>query len=80
MFDDYFFVAPSALSGAARVLDLGGVTDSGSYVISDTPDEADARALASDWALVGADMMRAQERFAAEHAEELARAHGAETA
>ncbi len=45
------FAQPSFLSGAARVLDLGGTFDE--YNSSDTPEEADARALWGDWKVVG---------------------------
>ena len=56
---DFLFVMPSLIGGAARVLDLGGVFDSGSYNESRSPAEADARAIASDWRMVGDDMQSA---------------------
>jgi hypothetical protein len=55
------FFRPSFLSGAARVLDLFGVFDS--YDLSDSPEEADAPALCSDWRIVGQDVMNAVEMF-----------------
>jgi hypothetical protein len=51
---DSLFARPSFVSGAARVLDMGGTFDE--YNSSETSDEADARALWGDWAVVGEDM------------------------
>ncbi len=48
MSGDYFFVNPSFVSGLARVLDIGATFDSGSYLISAMPAEADARAASAD--------------------------------
>jgi hypothetical protein len=48
---DYLFSRPSFLSGAARVLDLGGTFDL--YNESGTIHLADTRALFSDWLSVG---------------------------
>lgn len=56
---DFLFVMPSYLGGAARTLDLAGFYDSGSYNESQTPAEADAWAIANDWAVVGNDLDRA---------------------
>lgn len=52
MGSDFLFSMPSFLSGAARVLDMGGTFTS--YNTSPTPAAADARALASDLAMAGA--------------------------
>ena len=51
---DYLFAAPSFLSGVARLLDLSGRFD----VYNDSDDEAlaDARAIYSDWRMVGQDL------------------------
>jgi hypothetical protein len=54
---DFLFAHPSVLSGIGRVLDLGGVFDD--YNVSETPMEADARALRADWAAVGKDLIDA---------------------
>ena len=51
---EFLFAHPSFLSGAARALDLGGVFDD--YNVSETPAEADARALQSDVEAVAGDM------------------------
>lgn len=48
------FALPSAWSGAARLIDLGGVFDRYNYSSSDA--EADRRALVSDWAHIGHDL------------------------
>lgn len=55
-FDDYIFVRPSFLRGAARAIDIAGVLAKDSVIISATPAEADARAIASDWRVVGRDL------------------------
>jgi hypothetical protein len=60
---DALFARPSFLSGAARVLDMGGTFDE--YNESATPGEADARALWGDWAVVGEDMRIAIEEVTA---------------
>ena len=54
------FAQPSYVSGAARLVDLGGVFDK--YNKSDTEEQADSRALASDWAIVGHDLELALDR------------------
>ena len=56
---DFLFVMPGYVDGAARTLDLAGLYDSGSYNESRTPAEADAWAIANDWAVVGNDLDRA---------------------
>lgn len=45
------------MEGAARVLDIGGNFDS--YNESKNPSEADFRALANDWMMIGRDMSAA---------------------
>ena len=52
---DFLFANPSTLSGAGRVIDLMGTFDR--YNRSASPQEADARALFSDWLAVGRDLM-----------------------
>jgi hypothetical protein len=52
---DFLFAQPSFASGAARVLDLWGQFDD--YNRSETPAEADAKAIAADWLLVGQDIL-----------------------
>jgi hypothetical protein len=56
---DELFAQPSFLSGAARVLDLGGTFDQ--YNTCATPEDADLRALRGDWITVGRDMQEAIE-------------------
>jgi len=53
------FARPSFISGFARVLDIGGTFNA--YNQSATPEEADRRAIQSDWLAVGQDMWRAIE-------------------
>ena len=57
---DFLFAQPSFASGAARVFDLFGQFDG--YNISETPAEADARAIAADWIVVGQDIADAMEQ------------------
>jgi hypothetical protein len=52
----YVFTSPSWVSGAARLVDLGGTYDQGSYWVSATPAEADARAWVMDLNAVHADV------------------------
>lgn len=56
---DFLFAQPSFASGVARTLDLWGQFDE--YNVSPTPAEADANAIASDWIIVGQDMVAAIE-------------------
>ncbi len=56
---DFLFAQPSFASGAARVFDLWGRFDD--YNRSDTPAEADAKAIAADWLIVGQDLAEAIE-------------------
>jgi hypothetical protein len=66
---DYFFSLPGFVRGAGRTLDLGGGLHKGSYLISESPAEADARAIASDWATVDHDLTVATSRLADEQEE-----------
>jgi hypothetical protein len=50
---DYLFSTPSWLDGFARALDMGGTMTS--YNSSDTPAQADAIALYTDWKAVSQD-------------------------
>jgi hypothetical protein len=61
---DFLFAQPSFKSGAGRVLDLWGVLDD--YNRSDTPLEADAKAIAADWLVVGQDILDAIEKHESE--------------
>jgi hypothetical protein len=56
---DFLFATPSFLTGAGRSIDLGAWLEQSAYNYSRTPAEADARAIASDWAVVGKDLSRA---------------------
>jgi hypothetical protein len=53
------FARPTFLSGFARVLDLGGTFNA--YNAANSAEDADTRALHSDWLAVGQDMFRAIE-------------------
>lgn len=54
MSSGFLFPEPSPWFGAGRLLDLWGTLDT--YNRSWAPDEADARALYSDWRMVGQDL------------------------
>lgn len=56
-----FSSLPSFGEGMARVLDISGMMNEHGYVISGTPAEADARALASDWSATMNDLNRGTE-------------------
>ncbi len=56
---DFLFAQPSFASGAARTLDLWAQFDD--YNRSETGAEADAKAIAADWLVVGQDMFEALE-------------------
>lgn len=65
----FFFAIPTFFSGCARLLDLGGVYD----LYNESQDEsvADARALYSDFRMVGQDLQQATELFGTAHHGEL---------
>lgn len=67
---ELLFARPSFLSGAARVLDFAGTMNT--YNNSRTADEADARALASDWESVGRDIRNSMQRESDEQKKSLA--------
>lgn len=54
---DFLFAQPSFASGAARVVDLWGQLDE--YNTSASGEEADAKAIAADWFVVGDDLLKA---------------------
>jgi hypothetical protein len=56
---DFLFAHPSFGSGVARALDLYGTFDT--YNTSLSEHEADERAIASDWLVVGKDLSEAIE-------------------
>ena len=58
---DYLFAMPSFLTGVARLFDLYGQFDT--YNDSTNDDLADARALYSDWRIVGQDLAAAMTRM-----------------
>jgi hypothetical protein len=58
----FLFAAPSFLQGFASALDLSGTLVE--YNISTTPQNADIRAIASDWAITGKDIDTATENLA----------------
>lgn len=71
MGSDFLFAMPSFCSGAARTLDLGGTFDA--YNDSPSTQEADRRALASDWTTVGRDLQNAMTEFDGQKASQSSR-------
>lgn len=61
---DFLYAQPSYASGAARVFDLWGQFDA--YNESENPAEADAKAIASDWAITGQDIFDAIQQYDSE--------------
>jgi hypothetical protein len=59
----FLFAMPRWFEGLARIVDLGSTFDQ--YNVASSPGEADARALAQDWAAVGDDLRVAMRRFGA---------------
>lgn len=57
---DFLYARPSFIAGIARLIDLFGTFDE--YNRSPNPRIADARALYSDWGLVGIDIARSIDR------------------
>lgn len=55
---------PSFLEGMARLVDFAGSLNN--YNISRTPEEADGRAILSDWEAVGFDLLTAKEKLVEE--------------
>lgn len=60
----FLYADPSFLSGFGRSLDLHGLYDA--YNVSSTPLEADTRAIAADWIVVGQDLQDAINEFQSE--------------
>ena len=58
----FLFAAPGFMQGMASAVDIGGTL--AIYNESRTIQEADARAIASDWAMVGKDIRSATKRLA----------------
>ena len=59
------YARPSFLRGVARLFDFGGTLNTYYYLQEEDPNEADARAIASDWEAVGKDIADAIEKYGA---------------
>jgi hypothetical protein len=57
----FLFADQSFIGGAATTIDIGGTLVV--YNVSRDGDDADFRALASDWAITGKDIKRSVEKF-----------------
>ncbi|GIK61087.1 MAG: hypothetical protein HND39_01330 [Ignavibacteriota bacterium] len=69
MGDTFFlFSRPSFIEGIARILDLGSTLNEYNY--SESEEEADARALASDWKAIGNDIKVAIDQLELQFPEE----------
>lgn len=60
----FLFATPNFLRGAATAFDIGGTLVE--YNTSKDENDADVRALASDWAVVGKDIQNSAEKFKTE--------------
>lgn len=67
MSTEFLFARPSFLTGMARVLDLWGRFDC--YNESQTPEDADIKALVSDWMVVRKDREEALRKLLARYPE-----------
>jgi hypothetical protein len=67
---DFLVADTSFVTGAGRLLDWYGIYNS--YNTSRTGEEADARALFADWALVGQDIWSAMAEFEEERSDDYA--------
>jgi len=63
----FLFAPPGFLGGMAVALDLAGTLVE--YNVSNTPREADVRAIASDWAITGKDILAAAKTLVKEEAQ-----------
>lgn len=63
---DFLFVGPSFLHGLARAADIGAAFRHYSYDLSPSEAEADGKAVASDWQVVGRDLSAALDAYRAE--------------
>ncbi len=59
------FAQPSFFAGASRLVDFFGVLNT--YNKSHTPEEADFRAILSDWEAVGLSLLLAERKFSKEY-------------
>lgn len=55
---DFLFATPSFLTGMGSIFNIAG-DNYFEYNLSENGNEADAKALASDWGVVGSDIMEA---------------------
>ena len=55
-FDEYIFVTPSFLRGAASSIDIGASLGQEAFVLFSSATEADRQALQSDWRSVGREL------------------------
>lgn len=62
---DFLFARPSFIGGMASVLDLGSTLSV--YNESPSTEDADIRALTSDWHTTGEDLKSAMEKWAAKN-------------
>lgn len=64
---DSLFARPSFLEGIARIVDVSGSLNT--YNVATSGDEADARAIESDWKAIGHDVKVALDQIADEATE-----------
>ncbi len=69
-YSSFLYAQPSAMEGVGRLVDFAGALDT--YNISDSPAEADERALAADTLAVNEDLRDAARRVISQLRQELA--------
>jgi hypothetical protein len=57
----YLYATPSFLEGVARLFDFTGSLNA--YNCSDSPNQADFKAISSDWMVVGGDLRKAIKNY-----------------
>jgi hypothetical protein len=65
--DDFLFAVPNFLRDMGRSIDLGDTMTC--YNKSESPAEADMRALINDWSVVGTEIRQAAESLSEPHVE-----------
>ncbi|TFH06572.1 MAG: hypothetical protein E4H08_10805 [Candidatus Atribacteria bacterium] len=64
-YTDILFARPSLIEGAARLVDFSGTLST--YNQSESPQEADYKALWADWCQVGAELGEEMNQYARTH-------------
>lgn len=63
---DFLYAVPNFVTGVSRILDFGSTLNT--YNVSQSDEEADFKAIYSDWYMVGTDIKGAMEEYDRERA------------